>query len=213
MDELRALTKEERKTAYNTVFREAFPPEELKPLWRMEEMIAAGEYDFLGLFRDGTPVGYVCNWRDGAYLLTDYLCVPAERRSGGIGSALVKRMRDAYPAGSVFIGETEAETGDPARDGLILRRQAFYRRLGARYLPYDCALFGVHYRVFVWDDGTAEPEEVQRRHDGFYRRSFPPELYAAAVQIPLAPGEQPYSRRAWSERPEETDAKSEDNAK
>lgn len=203
MDEIRKLTKEERRRAYDEVFREAFPRAELKPLHAMERMIAAGEYEFLGMIRDGEPVGFVCNWLDGRYVLIDYLCVPRSIRCGGIGAALLRLMMAQYPADTVFIGETEAETGDPDRDGLILRRQGFYLRTGAQFMPYDSALFGVHYRTIVWAKEPADPDEVQRRHDGFYRRAFPKLLYAAAVQLPLKPGEKPFPVKDWDERPDE----------
>ena len=170
MEELRELTKTEREHAYNEVFREAFPSAELKPLAGIEHAIAKGEYAFFGLFVDGSPVAYVCNWLDGKYILIDYLCVPKALRSGGWGSRALKLMMEQYPEDTVFIGETEAETGDPARDGLILRRQALYRRLDAQFLPYDCALFGVHYRTMAWAKFPVDADEVQRRHDGFYRR-------------------------------------------
>ena len=42
MDEMKRLTKEERKRAYDEVFREAFPRSELKPLRAIERLIAAG---------------------------------------------------------------------------------------------------------------------------------------------------------------------------
>lgn len=203
MDELRLLTKEERKRAYDEVFREAFPRTELRPLQAMERMIAADQYDFWGLLRSDEPVAFLCNWRDGNYILIDYLCVPKQLRNGGIGSTALTMMMERYPEETVFIGETEAETGDMARDGLILRRQGLYRRLGAQFMPYDCALFGVHYKTIVWAKGKADPDEVLRRHDGFYRCAFPKAVYAAAVQIPLRPGEKPHPAQAWQERPDE----------
>ena len=203
MEELRELTKTERERAYNEVFREAFPSAELKPLAGIEHSIAKGEYAFFGLFADGSPVAYVCNWLDGNYILIDYLCVPKALRSGGWGSRALKLMMEQYPEDTVFIGETEAETGDPAKDGLILRRQGLYRRLGAQFMPYACALFGVKYCVIVWARGAADPDEVQRRHDGFYRRAFPKLLYKAAVQLPLQPGEALHPASDWEEQPEE----------
>ena len=191
MDELRELDKAGRKLAYDEVFREAFPKSELKPLSAMEKGIREGRYVFYGLFRDGEPVAYVCNMQDENYVLIDYLCVPKSIRSGGIGSRALQMMMEQYPEDTVFIGETEAETGDPEKDGLILRRQNLYRRLGARYLSYDTALFGVHYKTVVWAKQPFDPDEVQRRHDGFYRRTLPKLVYRAAIRIPLQPGEVP----------------------
>ena len=52
-------------------------------------------------------------------------------------------MLKAPPADTVFIGETEAPTGDPERDGMILRRLGaghrltglFVRQIGLDSLP------------------------------------------------------------------------------
>ena len=191
MDELKILDRAQRKRAYDEVFREAFPKSELKPLAAMERGIREGSYTFYGLFRDGEPVAYVCNMQDENYVLIDYLCVPKAIRSGGLGSRALELMMAQYPEDTVFIGETEAETGDPERDGLILRRQKLYRRLGARFLDYDTALFGVHYKTIVWTKRPFDPDEVRRRHDGFYRKTLPKLIYRAAIRIPLPPGETP----------------------
>lgn len=202
MEQLRLLNEAERRTAYDRVFREAFPPAELKPLGSIERMIAAGEYDFLGYFReDDSPLGYACCWKDGDLILLDYLCVPAQARNGGVGGRILALLRTCYPAGTVFIGEAEAPVGDPARDELIRRRLAFYRRSGAALMDYDCALFGVHYKTLVWSDGPVDQAQVQRRHDGIYRRSFPAWLYDRAVQLPLRPGEAVRPVQDWDERP------------
>ena len=197
MDELKVLDKAQRKRAYDEVFQEAFPKAELKPLAAIERGIKEGYYSFFGLFRDGELSCCICNMQDENYVLIDYLCVPKGLRSGGIGSAAMLMMMSCYPEDTVFIGETEAEIGDPERDGLILRRQNLYRRLGAQFLDYDTALFGVHYKTIVWAKQPFDPDEVQRRHDGFYRRTLPKLVYRAAVRIPLQPGEVP-EEMDWS---------------
>lgn len=198
MDELRLLTKAERKRAYDKIFREAFPREELKPFAAMERGIREGCYSFFGLFRDGELSCCICNMQDENYVLIDYLCVPKHLRSGGIGSAAMRLMMSRYPDHTVFIGETEAVVGDPERDELILRRQNLYCRIGAQFMPYDSALFGVHYKTIVWAKQPVDAEEVQRRHDGFYRRSLPALIYRAAVRIPLQPDEDVPPVMDWS---------------
>ena len=207
MDELRLLTDTELENAYNSVFREAFPPEELKPLFAITKMRAEGQYDTLGLFRDGVPLGYICCWLDGKYILIDYLCVSRDARNGGIGSEIIALTRKHYGSETVFIGEVEAPTGDPEADAMIYRRLGFYERSGARTLGYDSALFGVHYKTIVWCEGDIDEAEVCRRHDGFYRRNFPPAAYERAIQLPLKEGEKPFDRANWDERPEEEEEK------
>ncbi len=202
MDILRPLNDIELKTAYAEVFREAFPPEELKPLSSIQRMRAEGQYDTLGLFREGEAVGFICCWLDLPYVLIDYLCVDRRVRNGGIGAVILQKVREYYPGDTVFIGEVEAPTGDAEADVMINRRLGFYERSGARTAGYDSALFGVHYKTIFWATGEVEEARLRSRHDGFYRRNFPPELYARAIQLPLAPGEKPFDRAVWDERPD-----------
>lgn len=142
--ELKRLNPDQLQLAYETDLREAFPPAELKPLSAMTEMMARGVYEALALYEEGdaAPLGYVLLWKhvDGRYLLIDYLCVPARRRNGGIGAKLLHTLFDAYPPETVFIGESEAPTGDEAADEMILRRLGFYERNGTTILGYDTAL-------------------------------------------------------------------------
>ena len=199
---LRIMSPEELKKAYETDLREAFPPAELKPLWAMEAMRARGAYDPLGLYGgEGEALGYILLWKhtDGRYVLIDYLCVPAGRRNGGTGGRLLAAAIAHYPPDTVFIGETEAPTGDPARDEMILRRLGFYARNGAKTLGYDNALFGVRFKTICWADPMPEEAEILRKHQEIYLQQFGREKYDRFIQIPLRPGEQPYPVTDWTE--------------
>lgn len=200
--ELRLLTAAELAAAYHTDLREAFPPAELKPLAAMEELRRRGLYDPLGLFDDqGEALGYILFWKhlDRRYLLMDYLCVPARRRNGGIGAKLIPMAIDYYPVGTVFIGESEAPTGDPARDELILRRLGFYKRCGAVTLGYDSALFGVPFKTICWAEPMPEEGEILRKHREIYLDHFGRERFDRYLQLPLEPGEAVRPVTAWTE--------------
>lgn len=199
---LRNLTPAELARAYETDFTEAFPPAELKPLSAMEDMREKGIYDPLALFGGaGDVLGYIFLWKhpDGRYVLIDYLCVPSGRRNGGIGGKLLQAAIGHYPPGTVLIGESEAPTGDPARDEMILRRLGFYARNGAKTLRYDTALFGVHYKTICWADPMPEESEILRKHQEIYLNQFDQEKYDKYIQIPLLPGEKPKELTNWTE--------------
>ena len=200
---LKPLNPEELAVAYGTDLREAFPPAELKPLAAMTEMMARGVYEALALYEgEEGPLGYVLLWKhvDGRFLLIDYLCVPARRRNGGLGAKLLRTLFDSYPPETVFIGESEAPTGDGAADGLILRRLDFYRRNGAASIGYDTALFGVHYKTIAWcKDGIPPEEEILQKHREIYLERFAGSKHANMIQVPLRPGEQPVRRQDWVE--------------
>ena len=108
-------------------------------------------------------------------------------------------VRQRYPADTVFIGESEAPTGDPAADGIILRRLAFYQRTGAVLLGYDTALFGVHFKTICWAERLPDEGEIMKRHQEIYLRQFTREKYDRFIQIPLLPGEQPRPLSDWTE--------------
>lgn len=206
---LRKLSGTALAQAYENVFREAFPPEELKPLFVMEKMSREGQYDILGLYEEDKSLGYICCWLDMPFVLIDYLCVDRSYRNGGLGAEMLRLIREFYPENTVFIGEAEAPVGEEKADALIRRRLGFYKRCGAETLGYDCALFGVHYKCIVWNKGGFDEEEICRRHDGFYRRNFTPKMYASAIQLPLKDGEKPFDRRDWDERPDSEDEEDE----
>ena len=199
---LRALTPEELKRVYETDLTEAFPPAELKPLRAMERMRQSGVYDPLVLIGDeGEMAGYILLWKheDGRYVLVDYLCVPAGKRNGGTGGMLLREAIARSPKDTVFIGETEAPTGNPDRDALILRRLGFYARNGAKTLGYDSALFGVRFKTICWADPMPEEGEILRKHQEIYLRQFDREKYDRFIQIPLRPGEQVKPVTEWTE--------------
>lgn len=196
------MTPPELRRAYETDLREAFPPSELKPLAAMEGMRERGIYEPLCLTEDGgEPVGYMLLWKhpEEPYVLVDYLCVPARLRGRGVGGQLIAMVRQRYPADTVFIGESEAPTGDPAADGIILRRLAFYQRTGAVLLGYDTALFGVHFKTICWAERLPDEGEIMRRHQEIYLRQFTREKYDRFIQIPLLPGERPRPVSDWTE--------------
>ena len=197
--QLKDLTGAQLKNAYYTVYREAFPPAELKPLSSMHRMTQDGVYRNLALFEGGEPVAFANLWLDGDHILIDYLCVPAARRGGGLGAELLTRLRELYPPETVFIVETEAPTGVPEADALINRRLAFYKRCGAVPLGYETAIFGVHYKTVVWSPLPPDEAEIQRRHAALYRGRLGPALYAAAIHIPYHRGEPIRLFEEWKE--------------
>lgn len=199
MRELRILTPGELEAAYNTVFREAFPPQELKPLAAMEKMRALGEYEPCALFEDGRPVGYICLWKNGRYILIDYLCVPKDIRCGGLGGETLRAALASKPEDTVFIGEVEAPTGDPERDTMINRRLGFYARLGAQTAGYDSAAFGVHYKTIFWSGSAVDEAELEQKHRELYQRHIPKAIYDRAVKIPFTPGDELESFDRWRE--------------
>lgn len=186
---------------YERELKEAFPPEELKPLGAMLALMEQGRYQALGLYDGETLLGYALLWLEPGlpFALLDYLGVVQGRRAGGLGSAMLTLLGERCGDRAIF-GEAEApENGDPAQEPLRRRRLEFYRRNGFRYGGYDCALFGVHYQVLIRGAEDLSPQALLEVHQTIYRSHFPEKIYNRFIQIPLAPGERPRAPGAWTE--------------
>ena len=185
---LRTLTGSELRRAYRELYLEAFPPNELRPLWHMTMLGAAGRYRSLGLFQGGRLCCSASLWSGGHYVLLDYLATRPACRGEGLGAALLARLPERFPSDTVFLLEVEAPEPGP-EEALRQRRLAFYRRCGARELGYEIGLFGVRYRVLALG-GPADRESAAASHARLYESLNSPALLSA-VRIPLPPGEPP----------------------
>lgn len=200
--ELRELTPRQLSDLYHRELKNAFPPQELKPLKAMEGLQARGCYDALGLFDGEQLLGYALMWLEPGYpfALLDYLGTMDGIRGQGLGTRMLALLQEHYAQYRGIFGEAEApENGDPAEEPLRRRRLAFYHRNGFRYGGYDCALFGVHYQTLILGDEDVTPEELMAAHQGIYAGYMPPHIYQRFIQIPLAPGEAVKPAGDWQE--------------
>lgn len=194
------LSLQELRTLYETELKAAFPPTELKPLHAMEALLAEGCYKPLGYYdeADGALLGYALLWTDGVdgTILLDYLGVTPAKRNGGLGGQILAALRDDL-AGRVLLLEAEAaENG--ASDTIQSRRLRFYQRCGCVLLPYDCALFGVHFRCLALNWNGTDATGVLAAHQALYRRHIPEAIYDQCIRLPLAPGEKPPASIPWN---------------
>ena len=185
----RLLSKGELEDLYHVHMERDFPPDELKPLSRLFEVMERGVYEPYGLFREGKLAAYAIYWRAGKnpYVMLDYFAVVPEGRNQGTGSALLKEMLERFcqDGGGVF-GEVEAPvTGVAAIDDLRRRRLGFYARAGLRRMEYTSRVFGVPFIVLAYGPEVPE-EELMETHRQLYREGFSAETYQKNVFIPGA---------------------------
>ena len=100
--QFRLLSPEELERLFHSHMKRDFPPDELKPLSRLLELMARGEYEPYGLFREGELAAYALYWKAGEdpYVMLDYFAVLPEGRNQGTGSELLGRMLDQFCQGS-----------------------------------------------------------------------------------------------------------------
>ena len=186
--QFRLLSPEELERLFHSHMKRDFPPDELKPLSRLLELMARGEYEPYGLFREGELAAYALYWKAGEdpYVMLDYFAVLPEGRNQGTGSELQGRMLDQFcQGGHGVFGEVEIpDTGDEEVDALRRRRLGFYRRAGLREMGYRTQVFGVPYIVLAYGPDISD-EALMVTHRKLYHSAFPDHIYEKQVFVPL----------------------------
>lgn len=187
--EFRLLTKEELTELYCQHMKRDFPPDELKPLSRLWELMDRGLYDPYALFREGKVIAYAFYWKtkEDPYVLLDYFAVIPEERNKGTGSALLRDMLERFcQNGKGVFGEVEAPvSGDEETDALRRRRLDFYARAGLRRKEYTSRIFGVPYIIIFYGPEISE-EALMETHRKIYRQALSEADYKKNVFIPGA---------------------------
>lgn len=183
MTELRLPTREQLVQIYKRDLETAFPPPELKPLREIQRETDRGEYRPWCLFEGGEIVGEAFVWTvTPGFALFDYLCVPAGKRNAGLGSELIRQLKEKERNGVLF-GESEIPrfAAEPA---LAERRLRFYSRNGARRADYDSCVFGVPYHTLFWAERDVRSDELIAAHAAAYRGSLSQRIYDKYIVIP-----------------------------
>lgn len=159
MTALRPMTRRELADYY-PFLQDTFPPNELKPLKRLYELLDRQIYDAWLLEGDGAPRGIALMLRakDCRFVLLDYLAML--EKGGGWGSQCLRLLQERYPQGILVEAEAELPQLPPEVNALRARRQHFYRRAGFVPCPFDNRVFGVAYLVHLW--AQEMPEEPSR---------------------------------------------------
>lgn len=186
---LREMTREELPAWYDQELSEAFPPNERKPLEDFFALIDAGRYQLLGLYEDGTLLGYAGMWSDPAYpayVLLDQLGVTAARRNGGLGGKILALLGERYRGIARIITEAERPVpgGDPAENALRLRRLGFYQRAGF-VNTYEMGSCGVRFQTLILGDPPEDLSGLMEAHRAIYGPA------RTDVKVPLGPDEEP----------------------
>ncbi len=117
---LNELNREELSALYRSQMTRDFPPQELKPLKSMLELMEEGRYQALGLFDGDELLGYALVWREPGvpFALLDYLGTLPGVRNRGLGGQMLDRLADYYREERGIFGEAESDRrGRPRRPG------------------------------------------------------------------------------------------------
>jgi len=149
-----------------TLYQSAFPASEKKPFSMIRTMHKKGKSDVWYCVENGKFAGLVITINGPDKILLDYLAVAEKRRGQGIGSGILKKMREQYAGKGVFL---EIEIVDEAAENYEerKRRKQFYLSNGMTSMNVFVELFGVDMELLGFDCSLT----FEEYHD-FYRDNY-----------------------------------------
>lgn len=186
MLKLRAMNEAEIAELYESSMRRDFPPSELKSLSAILNMLRRGTYDVLGAYKGGRLFAYALIYRpqEGRISLIDYLAVEPDSRNRGVGSLLLRQLREYYrEAADVLMIECERPKAAPD-EAEARKRIHFYSQAGAKLTSTRIFLFGVEYSIMALPcaDALVECDWAEQMLE-LYRQMLPKELYEQNVRL------------------------------
>lgn len=173
-------------TALYPCLKEAFPPDELKPLSRMLSARRQNAYDCLGLTAQDELVGYALFVRTGRHVLLDYFSVLPAHRNHGVGAAFLQLLSDYFlSAESVLVEVEDPAYAQSEQDRqLQQRRLDFYLRNGFVSTGVQALVFGVQYLLLTYGAHPAiSPDEVKALYRSHYRAMLPATMYKCFIRV------------------------------
>lgn len=132
------------------LYQTAFPASEKKPFSMICSMQKKGKSDVWYCVESGKFAGLVITINGPDKILLDYLAVAKNRRGQGIGSKILKKMREQYQGKGVFLEiEIVDETADNYEERK--RRKQFYLSNGMKPMNVFVELFGVDMELLGYD--------------------------------------------------------------
>lgn len=150
---LTLLNQEEIITIYNKYMVKDFPPDELKPLSSILDMLSRNIYACYGIFEDNKFLAYAYLTVLDDFVLVDYLAVVPEMRGSGIGTKLLSGLKDIIKDKTIIIEcENPDFATDPQDKTTKLRRIEFYKRSGYVLSGITSRLFDVEYVILTYPE-------------------------------------------------------------
>jgi len=186
---LKKLDRKEMETIYRTQMQSDFPPAELKPWKRIEEMLEEGVYFAYGLYEEGEQTAYAFFVEaDKKQVLLDYYAVSGCVRGMGIGSRCMALFGEELQRQGCSVILIEVENPDCAKTEEERQKQErrihFYEKNGARMTDLRSCLFGVEYKImYLPMQEEKEEEELQAALAQIYHTMFPEKYFGKEVRF------------------------------
>lgn len=171
--------------AYNTSLRKEFPANERRPLFMIMKGILAGTYECLGAFYKDRMLGYAFFLKHENDYLWDYLAVFEKYRCKGVGSQIIKRIKEYYETADSVIGEVENPdlTDSEKEKEIRARRYQFYLRNGCVDTGVKTVTFGAPFIIIQIAGRPLDASKVAKLYRMHYKVSLPRRLYEGNIRI------------------------------
>lgn len=149
------MTTQMQEIKLRDLYESAFPKEEKKPFSLILQKQKEGLAEILCIEDNDIFLGLAITILYKDYVLLDYFAIESSKRGSGIGSQVIKLLRERYVQKNIFL---EIENTTPifkevSEEELIIRkrRKAFYMKNGLKPMDYYVNLFGVEMIIMVFD--------------------------------------------------------------
>lgn len=148
------------------LYQKAFPRSEKKPFSMIRSMHKKGNSDVWRFTRNGKFAGIIITINGQQNVLLDYLAVEEKQRGTGIGSEILRMMREHYAGKGVFL-EIESVYEDCENKAERIRRKHFYEKCGMESMEVFVWLFGVKMELMGFGSKLTFEE-----YHAFYRDNY-----------------------------------------
>ncbi len=132
------------------LYQAAFPGEEKKPFSMIRSMHKKGKSDVWYFEENGRFAGLVITINGPDKVLLDYLAVDKKQRGKGLGSGMLRQMREQYAGKGIFLEiETVTEAAENYEERK--RRKHFYLSNGMAEMKVYVELFGVEMELLGYN--------------------------------------------------------------
>lgn len=148
------------------LYRRTFPRSERKPFQIILSMHRKGKTDVWYFETNRRFAGFATTINDDQLILLDYLAVKKQLRGQGIGSRILRELKQRYRGKGIF---TEIESAyEPASNQVErIRRKQFYLANGMLPSRVMASVFGVKMELLCWN---CHVDFV--RYHAFYRDNY-----------------------------------------
>lgn len=182
---LKQLSNEDIEHVYNTHMKVDFPPEELKPVDVIQNLIKQKIYICYGLYMNEELLAYAFLATSKLHLLIDYYSVCVEYRNKGIGSKFLTILKEHCKNYNGIIVEVEnVECASNETEKIARKRRIdFYRKNGMKMTNISCTLFNVDYSIMCFWNIEQDESVIYEELKNIYKEMIPSKFYSKYVKI------------------------------